>query len=404
MRKEVRYFHQKHPRTQMEFTQMNAERSPLLQPETSTRFGFEALTIHGEDRTDTMVEEEEVKIDPIQIRSRKRANDEEEEDEFIPQPKQLQEPESQKKRVNIKVDPFISRDLETELSEVINAFDMIKYGQYMARFVINEIKEFRIHELWIVLGEVMETIPFRVAETILYVEMETLGNGTPEQLKTLCLKIVNRSNWKIRSALQMSAYFKCVAGGDVFHSTEWTQISSDFENIAHKAVYDIESDHLLHLLLTIPFSGTIAPLNILKLALEQKCISFVNNERILNIVNHIWYHGASIDIGQELQPYPLSFTELLPILCFTPIKFYMLPVGYSYTLNVLFGMYLIYVLWYSFEVVNGRATPLTDAILWIFAIGFIFYEISEWVDKGREYFSVSGLMNIWDIMISICWA
>eukprot|EP01083_Nonionella_stella_P204526 745537_1 len=174
--------------------------------------------------------------------------------------------------------------------------------------------------------------------------------------------------------------------------------------MAHEAVHDIESEHLLHLLLTIPLYDTAAPMNIIKLALEQKRISFLNNERILSIIKHIWYHGASFDIGQELKPDSLSFADLLPILCFTPLKFYILPVGYNFTLNMLFGMYLVYVLWYSFEVVNDRATPYTDAVLWILAIGVVLYEIMEWIDKRREYCSVSGLSNVFDIMISVCWA
>eukprot|EP01083_Nonionella_stella_P111638 327607_1 len=175
-----------------------------------------------------------------------------------------------KKRVNIKVDPFISRDLETELSEVINAFDMIKYGQYMARFVINEIKEFGMDELWIILGVVMEAIPFQMAQDILYSEMETLERGTHAQLKTLCLKMVNGTNWKISSALRMAEYFKDIAHWDIADDDEWMQISSHFENIAHKAVHDIESDHLLHLLLTIPLYDTSEPMNILRLAQQQK--------------------------------------------------------------------------------------------------------------------------------------
>eukprot|EP01083_Nonionella_stella_P314141 1130631_1 len=120
----------------------------------------------------------------------------------------------------------------------------------MARFVINEIKEFGMDELWTVLGVVMEAIPFQMAQEILYSEMETLKRGTTEQLKTLCLKMVTGTNWKISSALRMAEYFEDIANDDVLYSAEWTQISSDFENMAHEAVHDIESEHLLHLLLT----------------------------------------------------------------------------------------------------------------------------------------------------------
>lgn len=33
----------------------------------------------------------------------------------------------------------------------------------------------------------------------------------------------------------------------------------------------------------------------------------------------------------------------------------------------------------------------------------IVYEITEYIDKGREYFSVTGLMNVFDIMIAVNW-
>ncbi len=36
-------------------------------------------------------------------------------------------------------------------------------------------------------------------------------------------------------------------------------------------------------------------------------------------------------------------------------------------------------------------------------LGYILYEVSEWWDKRREYFAVTGLMNVWDIMISVVW-
>eukprot|EP01083_Nonionella_stella_P172930 594919_1 len=381
-------------------THSESERSPLMIPLIQPHTSMEAIELIKEVVTD-----EELKTDIDAAQSPKHTHEEEDEEEVDDETDKkdtLKEVKPKKKKISI--DPFISRDLETELYEVINAFDVMKYGLPMALFVIHEITEFAMDELWTILGVVMEAMPCQMAEMILYSKMESLSRATTRQLETLCLKIVNGTNWKITSALRMAEYFKQIAEEDTLQSEDWMRISFNFENIAHNLVHKIESDHLLHLLLTVPLQETDEPINIIKLALEQKRTSFLNNDRILNVINHIWYHGPSLDIKQkELKPDSLPFSELLPILFFTPFKFYMLPIGYNFTRNILFAMYLIYVLWYSFRVVNETATAIWDTVLWILALGFILYEISEWRDKGREYCSVNGLMNVWDIMISVLW-
>eukprot|EP01083_Nonionella_stella_P172932 594922_1 len=345
-------------------------------------------------------EEEKAPLIHLPFTRQVRSSDEEdeEEEEFA-----AKEEESKADKIKNTIDPFISRDLKVELSEVINAFDMIQYGRPMARFVISQIKEYGMDELWTILGVVMEAIPFQMAQEILRSEMESLSRGTPQQLETLCLQMVDGTNWRISSALRMAEYFSQIAEEDALREKEWERISSNFENIAHESVHDIESDHLLYLLLTIPLYDTSEPMNILKLALEQKRTSFLNNDRILKVITHIWHHGASIDIEQELEADEASFSDLLPILFFTPFKFYMTPIGYNWTLSVLFGLYLIYVLLYSFWVSRHVATVGQDLALWALNLGYILYEVSEWCDKGREYFSVTGLMNLFDIMISVCW-
>eukprot|EP01083_Nonionella_stella_P208736 757277_1 len=383
-------------------THSESERSPLMIPLIQPHTSMEAIELIKEVVTD-----EELKTDIDAAQSPKHTHEEEDEDEEEVDDetdKKDTQKEAKPKKKKISIDPFISRDLETELYEVINAFDVMKYGLPMALFVIHEITEFAMDELWTILGVVMEAMPCQMAEMILYSKMESLSRATTRQLETLCLKIVNGTNWKITSALRMAEYFKQIAEEDTLQSEDWMRISFNFENIAHNLVHKIESDHLLHLLLTVPLQETDEPINIIKLALEQKRTSFLNNDRILNVINHIWYHGPSLDIKQkELKPDSLPFSELLPILFFTPFKFYMLPIGYNFTRNILFAMYLIYVLWYSFRVVNETATAIWDTVLWILALGFILYEISEWRDKGREYCSVNGLMNVWDIMISVLW-
>eukprot|EP01084_Bolivina_argentea_P173334 300212_1 len=224
------------------------------------------------------------------------SNDEEEDEDSSSQ--SPEEPDPSNNIGVAVVDPFIERDLEVEIYEVINSFNMIQDGHYMARFVIQQIGDFSMDECWVVLGIVMEALPFKWALEILYEEMTILRRGQTKQLEAICHHIVVGTNWTILAALRMSEYFEAIAKKDEFSEKEWLKISQKFEDIAHNSVNEIESDHLLCTLLTIPLHDTTEPMNIIKFALEHKRTSFLNNERILDVVTHIWNHGPSIDIGE----------------------------------------------------------------------------------------------------------
>eukprot|EP01084_Bolivina_argentea_P238648 400922_1 len=132
-------------------------------------------------------------------------------------------------------DPFIPRDLKIELYEVINSFDMVKYGENMAQLVINEIKEeFDMEQLWTILTIIMEGMPFSMALEILNREVDTLKKGKPERMESLCLHMVDGTNWRVSSALRMAQYFENISVHDKgdFQYDEWMNISQNFENIA----------------------------------------------------------------------------------------------------------------------------------------------------------------------------
>eukprot|EP01083_Nonionella_stella_P249178 861903_1 len=203
---------------------------------------------------------------------------------------ELSQPGKKKKKHVTSADPFIARDLPMELSEIINSFDMIKYGSFMAQLVINEIKEeFDMEQLWIILGVVMEAVPFSMALEILNREIDTLKRGNPEQMEALCLEMVDGTNWRISSALRMAEYFKNISDEDEFQADQWMEISKNFETIAHKSINSIDSDHLLYALLTIPLYDTSQPVSIIKLALEQKNTFLLNKERVNRLITHTWF-------------------------------------------------------------------------------------------------------------------
>eukprot|EP00488_Nonionellina_sp_1-RS-2012_P002954 TRINITY_DN5991_c0_g1_i1.p1 TRINITY_DN5991_c0_g1~~TRINITY_DN5991_c0_g1_i1.p1 ORF type:complete len:117 (+),score=19.08 TRINITY_DN5991_c0_g1_i1:33-353(+) len=95
--------------------------------------------------------------------------------------------------------------------------------------------------------------------------------------------------------------------------------------------------------------------------------------------------------------------ESLQILFFQPSKFYMSPVGFNWTIAVFYLIYLMFVVLWSYLIVKGDDPEIGYMFFWLCNAGFVGYEISEFADKGRQYFSVTGIMNVWDIMISSIW-
>ena len=100
----------------------------------------------------------------------------------------------------------------------------------------------------------------------------------------------------------------------------WKEISVEFENIAWEQINSIESDHLLFLLLTIPLPGHDDK-SLINVSLEQRRTTFLNSDRITNVMKHIYGAGFLMP-HDDLQSEDRSFSELLQSLVFRPFEFY----------------------------------------------------------------------------------
>ena len=238
--------------------------------------------------------------------------------------------------------PFLSRDLSAELQEVVFSFDVVKYGRAMTKLVINEIREYSHEELWEVLTIIMEAVPFAMGMEMLKQEINTLKRATnPEYLYNCCKTMVEGTSFTVAANLRMAEFFEQLASEDLLQEDVWNEYRSQFENGAHHTVNDIESDHLLYIMLSVPLSDTKEPISIIQLALEQQRLSFLNNERILSIIRHVWNHGMSISVDEEVDMEDLSLSELIQTLFYQPIKFYMTPIVFNWTVATLYLLYLI---------------------------------------------------------------
>eukprot|EP01083_Nonionella_stella_P054980 145133_1 len=101
----------------------------------------------------------------------------------------------------------------------------------MAKFIINEIREYNMEELWDALSVVMEAIPFPMGLEILHDQMAHLRRSKPEKLFTVCREMVEGTNFGVAAALRMADYFDKIAKSDNFESNIWKEKSISFEHM-----------------------------------------------------------------------------------------------------------------------------------------------------------------------------
>eukprot|EP01084_Bolivina_argentea_P152858 266567_1 len=179
------------------------------------------------------------------------------------------------------------------------------------------------------------------------------------------------------------------------------KISERFETAALHDINKIRSNHVLFQLLCTPLPRKAV--TIITLALQQRRLSFLNNERVLMCAQQIWNGFGRYmenDIQSELA-YQLSYYKLLRISLFTPFRFYLSPVGYNYTCCILFLSYLMYVLLYTYCVAKAQGSYIMDLILWILNTGYVCHSFSEWKEKRVGY--LLGSKIFMDILISFVW-
>eukprot|EP01084_Bolivina_argentea_P256203 431254_1 len=172
-------------------------------------------------------------------------------------------------------------------------------------------------------------------------------------------------------------------------------------------INNIEIYNLLFLILNVQISNHECK-SLVQLALEQRRLTFLNSERIWNIMQH-QYRAGFLTPDQDLQPERES-SELFHRLLFAPFQFYFTSQGYHWITAVLFMLYLAFVCVYAgFRPLSGsfdsRQMVAFELILWICNVGYIVFEGFEIRDKKKEYLNlgVKGQTNLMDVAICLVW-
>ena len=303
-------------------------------------------------------------------------------------------------------DPFLTRHLDFELEQICQSFDLLKHGVDIAIFLIKLLARKQSESLWSALGIVLEYMPYEKARYVLSEEREDLRHGSPDQLKMVCDRIVRGSSFSVHICLFLAEYMENNANQDLARFDKWKEFSIEYEAEAGETINEIESDHLLSVLMDIPLSGSgSVKVPLLQVALEQNRAKFLNNERINAVLKHVWQTPSGLAPNVEILRKPRTSTEILKLLCNSPYHFYLTPAGFNATIK---SLHLIYVLLIFIFITQRIYLPdklkYPEMALWTLNIGYFVYEMIEAYDKGlRDYFTLAGWVNYWDLQISFTW-
>ena len=207
--------------------------------------------------------------------------------------------------------------------------------------------------------------------------------------------------YPIATCLYISAYLK--EHGEQYWTEEETEsLSNHFRKMARNIIDEIESEHLVAIILETPTniyadsdqSASSAPtkgMSVIDIAIKYKMLNFLQNHKISRIATTLWSERKIIHprkrFGEEL-----SWYDVFHRLRTTPAKFYFSPSG----LNIVrLGLYLTYLLLFSSVTYQRRYNyePLgsmfgQETTLWFFNVAAILYEFYKCLSGPSSYFSL----------------
>ena len=171
--------------------------------------------------------------------------------------------------------------------------------------------------------------------------------------------------------------------------------------IARELLNNIESDHLLSILLETPCD--IKQLSILDICLANNMIEFFDFYRLSPIFKHMWIEFEYLDPSHKFTKNDIKFYDILGKIFFKPAQFYFSPIG-RYIISSIF--YVFYVIMFTIYVAHREYLfksehKVLEYMLWVLNVGYILFEFMEIYITGSKYFQ--EWLNYFDILIILNW-
>eukprot|EP01084_Bolivina_argentea_P010606 19761_1 len=318
------------------------------------------------------------------------------------------------KRKVVKIDRYIARNIENELFESLQSFDLMKYGGVLTRFMIDKLNREAEEPHYFVLGQLFYSLPDPVALQILWESIDALQMTKPDKLKNLCLKLHAGSIFKPSTDLCIAEFFYSLSKKDLVQTDLWDSYSKEFEQMAFDNVGEIESNHMMYALLLLPLPHHEGRC-LIQLAIEGSMVSFLNSERVSYIINHM-YRVGKLKPDELMQTRPAQFSDMLNMLVFYPFRFYLSPQGYHWVTCVLYAEYLLLLFAYAYwwpilpelQTNNFYETLFSKALqvlFWGSNLCFVSFEFYQYFETGAEhyFFLTQEMSNLMDVLICVIW-
>merc|ERR1719242_857157 len=280
--------------------------------------------------------------------------------------------------------------------------DSIVYGVALWEFVMQQLLTKQTYALWLLLAYFSKEIPTITVIDLMQAHIADIAKVKDlEHLELVCSSVIANSEYPIATALHLSRFVTDLAADDLSRKDEFKEIAERYTIVAESLVENIESDHLLSILLEVPTDLNL--MSVFEIAITYEMSNFFDNNRVDRIMGHMWSQFDFLDPRVNFRTAEIDLYELLEFLFLHPAKFYFSPVGRYYIQGV---MYMAYVGMITYVMEQQQylygEVPLVENLMWIFNAGYALYELMEMTFRGIEYFSDST--NYFDMAIMLNWA
>ena len=318
-------------------------------------------------------------------------------------------PSSQALELNeLSAQPTIAQlDESRELPELLRYMDVTTYGRPLWYFCVDQLSTKDRPPLWCILEFLATELPTAMAIDLLERTRDALVRFQVEPLDSVCLKIIASSTYPIATALYLAAFMSENGVRDSSRSDQFRTKSQKYIDIATHLLSQIESDHLLAILIEIP--SNIDDMSILDVVIRFKLEGFLEFHRLQPIFMNMWYQYEYLDPSKPFRNREADSIDALELCYKSSALFYYSPVGAfiiqctTYILNVLLVSYVTIQQVYPY-----KSFSMWEVFMWVFSAGFVLYEMIELGIRGftgyfQYYSNWLGFINsiIWIILAAI---
>ena len=180
-----------------------------------------------------------------------------------------------------------------ELPELLQFMDVSIFGNPLWYFCVDQLSTKDRAPLWNILEFLGTELPTSMAIRLLRQTRNALVRFHVSSLDKVCLKIISSSTFPIATALYLAAFMRQNARQDSSRKDQFDKIYEKYSKIATDLLSQIESDHLLAILIEIP--SNIDDLSILDIVIEFNLEEFLEFHRLQPIFLNLWSEYRYLD-------------------------------------------------------------------------------------------------------------